>query len=70
MHRVEEGSVGAAFGAARLGRLAATGETPSDVCARPRRLDTFLPDAARAAHHRERHDKWRRLAPFAKEIRS
>ncbi|MCE1237826.1 MAG: xylulokinase [Hyphomicrobiales bacterium] len=70
VHRVEEGSVGAAFGAARLGRLAATGETPSEVCARPRRLDTFLPDASRAAFHRERRRAWRRLAPFAKEIRS
>ena len=28
VHRVEEGEVGAALGAARLGRLAATGEEP------------------------------------------
>lgn len=70
VHRVEEGAVGAAHGAARLGRLAATGERPADVCARPRRLETFHPDAARAALHRETHARWRRLAPFAKEIRS
>jgi len=31
VHRVEEGEVGAAIGAARLGRLAATGAAPADV---------------------------------------
>lgn len=69
VHRVEEGAVGAAHGAARLGRLAATGETPETVCRRPRRLETFTPDRGRAALHREIHAHWRRLAPFAKEIR-
>lgn len=68
VHRVEEGAVGAAHGAARLGRLAATGEAPADVCRRPRRIETFHPDAARAAIHRETRARWRRLAPFAKEI--
>ena len=70
VHRVEEGSVGAALGAARLGRLAATGEAPATVCVPPRRLETFHPDGARAALHRETRARWRRLAPFAKEIRS
>lgn len=68
VHRVEEGAVGAAHGAARLGRLAATGEAPEAVCTRARRLETFLPDAARAARHSETYARWRRLAPFAKEI--
>jgi xylulokinase len=70
VHRVEEGAVGAALGAARLGRLAATGEAPADVCRRPKRLETFHPNAARAAIHAETRARWRRLAPFAKEIRS
>ena len=47
VHRVEEGEVGAALGAARLGRLAATGEDPADVCTRPRRLASFAPRASR-----------------------
>ncbi len=68
VHRVEEGAVGAAHGAARLGRLAATGEAPTTVCRKPRRLESFEPDAARAASFSESHDRWRRLAPFAKEI--
>ena len=55
--------------AARLGRLAATGEAPAAVCARARRLETFQPDAGRAASFSESHARWRRLAPFAKEIR-
>src|SRR5262249_50603116 len=37
VHRVEEGEVGAAFGAARLRRLSATGEHASQVCTPPRR---------------------------------
>ena len=70
VHRVEEGEVGAAFGAARLARLAARGEPVDTVCRRPRRLESFHPDAARAALHYEARARWRRLAPFAKEIRS
>ncbi|TBW40788.1 xylulokinase [Siculibacillus lacustris] len=68
VHRVEEGAVGAAHGAARLGRLAATGEAPTAVCRRARRLESFQPDAARAASFSESHARWRHLAPFAKEI--
>lgn len=68
VHRVEEGAVGAAHGAARLGRIAATGETPDAVCARARRIETFEPDATRAATFTESRARWRRLAPFAKEI--
>src|SRR5450631_3119718 len=34
VHRVEEGEVGAALGAARLGKLAATGADPLEVCSR------------------------------------
>jgi xylulokinase len=68
VHRVEEGTVGAAFGAARLGRLAATGEAPTAVCTRARRLETFTPDATRAASFAKARTRWRRLAPFAKEI--
>jgi xylulokinase len=68
VHRVEEGSVGAAHGAARLGRLAATSEAPASVCARPRRIDSFLPDPARAAAFSDAHARWKRLAVFSKEF--
>jgi xylulokinase len=70
VHRVEEGTVGAAHGAARLGRLAATGEKPAAVCARPHRIESFLPDPARSAAFGEAHARWRRLATHAKELLS
>jgi xylulokinase len=68
VHRVEEGEVGAALGAARLGRLAATGADPVDVCRRPRRLARFLPRASAAAAYDEAYARWRKLYPALKEI--
>ncbi|HTO66929.1 MAG TPA: xylulokinase [Bradyrhizobium sp.] len=68
VHRVEEGEVGAALGAARLGRLAATGEKPAEVCRRPRRLATFVPRAAVVAAYDDAYAQWRRLYPALKEF--
>lgn len=48
LHRVAEGEHGGAFGAARLARMAATGEAPHDVCPRPDRIETIMPDPALA----------------------
>lgn len=67
VHRVEEGDVGAALGAARLGRLAATGESPADVATRPRRIATHEPRPAVAARYAEAHAGWRKLYPALKE---
>ena len=67
VHRVEEGEVGAALGAARLGRLAATGEAPGDVCARPRRLATFMPRGSAAAAYDDAYHQWRKLYPALRE---
>jgi ribulose kinase len=39
------------------------------VCKRAWRVETFPPDAARAATFTASHARRRRLAPFAKEIR-
>ena len=44
VHRFAEGETGAAFGAARLGRLAVTGEAIAAVCTRPQRIETFEPE--------------------------
>ena len=44
LHRLAEGEQGAAFGAARLARLAVTGEPPEAVCTPPARAETILPD--------------------------
>lgn len=67
VHRVEEGEVGAALGAARLGRLAATGEDPAEVCTRPRRLASFAPRASVTAAYDDAYRRWRALYPALKE---
>jgi xylulokinase len=48
LHRLAGGEQGGAFGAARLARLAVTGEAPDDVCRPPERGETILPDPALA----------------------
>ncbi|MDJ1158539.1 xylulokinase [Chelatococcus sp. SYSU_G07232] len=63
LHRLADGEAGAALGAARLGRMAVTGETPEAVCRPPRRLETVEPDAALAAAYAERHARYRALYP-------
>jgi xylulokinase len=68
VHRVEEGEVGAALGAARLGRLAATSETPAQVCTRPRRLASFTPRASATAAYDDAYHQWRKLYPALKEF--
>jgi xylulokinase len=68
VHRVEEGEVGAALGAARLGQLAATGANPADVCTRPRRLATFRPRASLMAAYDDAYAQWRKLYPALKGV--
>jgi xylulokinase len=68
VHRVEEGEVGAALGAARLGRLAVSGENPADVCTRPCRLATFAPRASALAAYDDAYHHWRKLYPALKEF--
>jgi len=61
VHRFADGETGAAFGAARLGRLAGTGEAIEAVCSAPRRVETFEPDRALAEAYAERLRHWRGL---------
>lgn len=70
IHRAEDGEIGAALGAAHLGRMAATGESPAAVCRKPRRLESFSPEPARAEAYRQAWLRWRRLYPLAKEFAS
>lgn len=70
VHRVEEGEVGAAVGAARLGRLAATGADPAAVCRRPRRLASYVPRPPQVAAYDAAHAQWRKLYPALKECAS
>ena len=57
----EGGEVGPAYGAARLGRLAATGEAPADVCTQPPVKSVVDPEPALAEHLRAKLASWRDL---------
>jgi xylulokinase len=46
LSRLAAGETGGAFGAARLARMAVTGEAPDVVCTPPVRAETILPDPA------------------------
>ena len=61
IHRFADSETGAAFGAARLGRLAVTGEAVEAVCTPPKRIETFEPEHALADAYAERLPKWRKL---------
>jgi len=61
--------VGAALGAARLGRLARSGERIEDVCVAPPLSDSFEPRPARTAALQKRHAQFQRLyAALAPEM--
>ncbi|MCQ8239702.1 xylulokinase [Rhizosaccharibacter radicis] len=63
LHRLADGETGGAFGAARLARLAVTGEDPAAVCLPPRRTETIMPDPAMAEALRARLHRYRALYP-------
>ena len=50
----EGGEAGPAFGAARLARLAVTGEAPDSVCTKPRVAAEISPDAKLSTAYGER----------------
>ncbi|MBN3794456.1 FGGY-family carbohydrate kinase, partial [Burkholderia sp. Ac-20392] len=61
MRRHADGAVGAALGAARLARLAATDDTLEEVCVAPPVTETIAPDAAMVALLAGRLVRYRRL---------
>ena len=68
LSRPEAGEHGAALGAARLGRMAATGESPASVCRPPAIAETIAPDPALAAAYAERHARFRAAYPALKGL--
>ena len=63
--------VGAALGAARLARLARTGESVATVCTAPPVIDSFAPDAQRTEALAQRHRQFQRLyAALGSEMRA
>lgn len=68
LHRLADGETGGAFGAARLARLALTGEDPAAICSRPRRIETIAPDPELSASYAERRLAWRRIYDHLREF--
>ena len=63
LHRLVGGEHGGAFGAARLARLADTGEDAGAVCLSPERTRTIEPDPAWAQASEVRRHRYRSLYP-------
>jgi xylulokinase len=61
LQRLGDGEHGAAFGAARLARMAVTGEAPGMVCTPPVREETIVPDPVLAAAYASRIARYRAL---------
>lgn len=64
----EEGEMGPAFGAARLARLAFSGEAPAAVCRKPAHASLIAPDPARVAQYDAAYATWRSLYPRIKDL--
>jgi xylulokinase len=62
-----QGEFGAAMGAARLGRIAATDADPVSVCNPPSIAASFDPEPSLAPAFLEAHARWRTLYPALKE---
>lgn len=58
-----DGDFGAAFGAARLGLIAAEGADPLGVCTPPATAETIEPEAALAGAYEEAYQRYRKLYP-------
>jgi xylulokinase len=66
LHLVAESEHGAAFGAARLARLAVTGEDAAAVCTAQQRLATIAPEPELVAAYAGRLASYRALYPALK----
>ena len=65
-----DGDFGAAFGAARLGLLAATKAKPADVLKRPRMAGRVEPDRKATSAYDDRYQQYKLLYPAIKKVQS
>jgi xylulokinase len=63
-----DGDFGAAFGAARLGLIAATGADPVAVCTPPKTAGTIEPVAALSGAYEDSYKRYRALYPAIKSL--
>jgi xylulokinase len=62
------GDVGGAFGAARLGLIAATGDSYKTVCTKPKVAKTILPERRLRAAYDAHYRRYTRIYPAIKEL--
>lgn len=67
MHRLAAGENGGAFGAARLARMAVTGEAPEVVCVPPERAETIVPENDMTDAYAESIGRYRELCRGLRE---
>lgn len=65
-----DGDFGAAFGAARLGLIAATGADPLEVCTAPATAETIEPEGTLSAAYDEAYARYRALYPAVRSALS
>lgn len=70
LHRLVDGETGGAFGAARLARLAVTGETVETVCLKPQYAGTIMPEVGLRQAYTSAYSKYRDLYPSLSNINS
>lgn len=70
LHSLVDGEYGGAFGAARLARLAVTGEDPETICTVPRRRASFSPDPSSAAAYEAQIARYRSFYPALSTLSS
>jgi len=63
-----DGDFGAAFGAARLGLIAATSADPLAICTPPETSATIEPDARLASQYEAAWTRWRKLYPAIRDV--
>lgn len=68
LHRLAHGEQGGAFGAARLARIAVTGEAVEDVCTAPERIGSVAPDPQLRGAYRNAHARYKEMYPALKAI--
>lgn len=70
LRRYRQAEAGAAFGAARLSRLACSGEDPATVCTVPSgEVDIFTPHPARVGAYADGYVRWRHAAAASSALR-
>jgi xylulokinase len=63
------GDVGGAFGAARLGIMAATGDSYTRVCTKPKVSKTIEPDRKAKSAYDDQYGRYTKIYPAIKEIK-